>query len=73
MTLWLAKICYAVERHVRAVKRVVDVLISKGLLEEQYEDAYVRYAISRKGIDFIEAHQTSHKRIFTHTRQDKID
>jgi len=49
----LAKICYAMERHVRAVKPAVNDLISKGLLEERYEGAGVRYTISRKGIDLI--------------------
>ena len=50
----LAKICYAMERHVRAVKPAVNVLVAKGLLERRYEGAGVGYAISRKGIDLIE-------------------
>jgi len=50
----LAKICYAMQRHVRAVKPAVNALIAKGLLKKQYEGAGVGYAISRKGIDLIE-------------------
>jgi len=38
----LAKICYAMERHVRAVKPAVNGLISKGLLEDRYEGTGVR-------------------------------
>jgi len=50
----LAKICYAMERYVRAVKPAVNDLIARGLLERRYKGAGVGYAISRKGIDLIE-------------------
>ena len=50
----LARLCYKMERHIRAVKPAVDVLVAKGLLEAHHQGDKISYAISDKGIEFVE-------------------
>jgi len=50
----LARLCYRMERHVRAVKPAVVILLARGFLNIHHQGDRASCAISRKGIDFVE-------------------
>lgn len=50
----LAKLCYKMQRHVRAMKPAADILVAMGLLNARNQGSKVSYAISEEGIKYVE-------------------